>query len=326
MRASREQRLAGIFERGGPGIILLFLCIAVGIADRNFLRPQNIVNFAEQTSVIAIMAVGQTFVIISAGIDLSVGALMALCGVIGALLMRDEFPIWYSVCVAIACGGLAGLASGFVSARLGIASFITTLAMMLACRGLAKALTGQAPIFDLPTRFFGVDRPTWLGIPTSVYIMILMAALAHVLLAYTRFGRHTYAVGGGPEAARLAGIHVVQHTSMVFGLCGAFTAIGGLILASRSMSAQPTAGMGYELKAIAAAVIGGCSLFGGRGTVVGTMAGAFILAVIKNALNLMNVPDAWQDVVSGAIIVAAAVVDALTVRRTVALRRSGGAS
>ncbi|MFQ6096774.1 MAG: ABC transporter permease [Armatimonadota bacterium] len=318
MKATLRKRAVAVLDRGGPGLILLLLCIGVGIADRNFVRPQNVVNFAEQTSVIAIMALGQTFVIIAAGIDLSVGALMALCGVVGALLMRDGFPVAYAVAVAISVGGLAGIASGYLSSRLGIASFITTLGMMLACRGLAKALTGQAPVFDIPSSFFGVDRPAWLGIPTSVYIMFGMAALAHIVLAYSRFGRHTYAVGGGPEAARLAGINIVEHYALVFGLCGAFTGIAGLILTSRSLSAQPTAGRGYELRAIAAAVIGGCSLFGGRGSIWGTMAGAFILAVIKNALNLMNVPDAWQDVVSGGIIVAAAMIDAL--------RRSGRAS
>jgi ribose transport system permease protein len=290
----------------------------------NFLKTDNLLNVANQVAVIAILAVGMTLVIITGGIDLSVGSLIALSAVLGTLLIRRYAGAeqataagMVACCLAavLACG-VVGALSGVVVTQFAVPSFIVTLGTMLMASGAAFLLTQGESVYELPNAFVWLGRGADLaGVPNAVVLMALLYAAAHVVLTRTAFGRYVYAVGGNAEAARLAGVRVSAVVVLVFALNGLLAGLGGVVMASQLKSGSPTYGQVYELYVIAAVVVGGTSLAGGEGNVLGTLLGAFLIGVIQNGMNLTGVESYTQKVVLGAIIVAAVLLDRLKRRR-----------
>jgi ribose transport system permease protein len=286
----------------------------------NFLKADNLRNIADQIVIIAILAAGMTFVVITGGIDLSVGSLIALSAVIATLLIRDVAGAesatargMIGACLAaVALCGLCGLFSGAMVTFFQVPAFIVTLAMMLVARGLASEASNGASIFQVPASFLwlggGADL---LGIPNGVVLMIVLYIAADVVMTRMKLGRYIYAIGGNAEAARLSGVPVRRVLLLVYALSGALAGVGGVVMASRLRSGAPTYGFMYELYAIAAVVVGGTSLSGGEGKMFGTLIGAFIIAVIKNGMNLTGVTPFRQDVVFGAVILGAVLLDQL---------------
>jgi ribose transport system permease protein len=278
-----------------------------------FFTTDNILNITLQISIIAIIAVGMTFVILTAGIDLSVGAVVAFTGVITTSVLKIHAPLPVAFPLALAgglvVGGISGAIAGTFITRFNITPFIVTLALMTIWRGAGYMYTDGRPIWGLPEEFSFLGSGRLLSIPFPTLLMILVYAIAYVILTQTTFGRHVYAVGGNKEAARLAGINTNSVIMRVYIICGALTALSGILLASRVNSGQPNAGLSYELDVIAAVVIGGTSLFGGRGTIVGTFIGAMLIGVLRNGLNLMNVGSYVQSVVLGVVILLAVLLD-----------------
>jgi ribose transport system permease protein len=287
------------------------------------LKQSNLLNIADQTAIYAIIAIGMTMVIITAGIDLSVGSLMALASVTTALVLRDfgqgaDSGI-ATVVLALAAGmgicAAAGLFNGLMITAFGIPSFIVTLAMMLMASGLAFRLAGGESISGLPpaVRWIGSERT--IGVPNSVWLMLALYVVAHIVMSRMVFGRYVYAIGGNTEAARLSGVPVKRIQLSVFTICGALAGLGGIVLMSRLGAGDPKFGKEYELDVIAAVVVGGTSLMGGRGKILGTLIGAFIIAVIKNGMNLTNVGTFDQKIVLGAVLLGAVLLDTLKRRR-----------
>lgn len=292
---------------------LALLVVVMSLLSGDFLTAQNLLNVGVQAAVIAVLAFGVTFVIISGGIDLSVGSVAALSATMLAWLATVEgIPVWLAVPLAAATGTAAGLVSGALVAYGKLPSFIATLAMLSIGRGLSLVLSEGSPI-SLPNSVSRLGDSVGGWLPVPVLIMVVMGVITAVILRRTFAGRAMYAIGGNEEAARLSGIRVKRHKLGVYALSGLFAAVAGVILASRLASAQPQAAQGYELDAIAAVVIGGASLAGGVGTASGTLIGALILAVLRNGLNLLSVSAFWQQVVIGVVIALAVLFD--TVRR-----------
>ncbi len=296
-----------------PMIALMILSFALSIYDPNFRKLENLSNIGYQTAVIVTLAAGQTLVIIAGGIDLSVGSVLALVGVVTALVLASNKPIPLAITTGLLVGVGCGFVNGFFVTKGRIPPFISTLGMMGVARGLALVLSKAQNVF-IPQEgkfepFLELGTGRWLGIPTPFLIAAVVAALTEILLSFTRLGRHIYAVGGNKEAARLSGVSVNQILLTVFMLCGLTTAIGGIIETARLSVGQPTGGQLYELHAIAAAVIGGASLAGGRGSVLGTVLGALLMAVIRNGSDLLNIPYEWQQVILGALVVLAVLFD-----------------
>ena len=283
-----------------------------------FLKRDNLLNIANQIAVIAIMAIGMTLVIITGGIDLSVGSLAALSAVTAARLIRDhaggvEASMVGMVFACIAAIGLCGLLGGLSGALItlfDIPPFIVTLAMMLVASGLAYLASAGQSIYQIPESFIWLGRGTGLfGLPHAVVLMLLLYAAAHVLMSQTVLGRYLYAVGGNREAARLSGVPVRRVLLLAYVACGLLAGLGGVIMASQLKSGSPTYGTMYELYVIAAVVVGGTALSGGEGRILGTLIGAFIIAVIQNGMNLTNIESYTQKVVLGLVILAAVLVD-----------------
>jgi ribose transport system permease protein len=293
----------------GPLIGLVLLVIILSAMSQQFLSFGNLTNVALQTSVNALLAVGMTFVILTAGIDLSVGSILALTSVITAGLMVAHVNPWLAVLVGLAVGALAGLVNGLFVAYAGLAPFIVTLGTMTLFRGLTEIYTNGNPIFNLPRGFSKFGAGTFLSIPIPVWVTAFVFIAAWVILHRAIAGRRIYAIGGNETVAYLAGIPVRRYLLAVYVIAGVLSALGGIILTSRLGSAEPTFGTGYELDAITAVVLGGTSLFGGEGTIIGTLIGALILGVIDNGLNLLNVNSFYQDAVKGLIILAAIMLD-----------------
>ncbi len=298
-----------------------------------FLLPANLRNVANQIAVIAILAVGMTLVIISGGIDLSVGSLLALSAVVaagaaGMLGGESAGPggLLAAALLAIALCAMVGLLSGIVVTRFRVPPFIATLAMMQVASGIAYILSQGKPIYRLPESAVGLGRGAdpVLGVPWAVWLMLALYAAAHLVMSRTAFGRHVYAVGSNEEAARLAGVRVDRVRLAVYVGCGLLAGLGGVITASQLKSGAPTYGLLYELYVIAAVVVGGTSLNGGEGRILGTLIGAFIIAVIQNGMNLANVESYTQKVVLGLVILGAVLLDRLK-QRELARRRSGPA-
>jgi ribose/xylose/arabinose/galactoside ABC-type transport system permease subunit len=299
---------------------LVGLCVLLTILTPHFLTVSNLLNVTEQTTINALIAVGMTFVILSGGIDLSVGSIVALAGVVlGSALQRDV-PIPVAILLSLVTGGFCGLVNGLLVTRGGLPPFIATLGMMSIARGVALLYTDGRPIsgFDAGFRAISTGRP--LMIPAPVIVMALVYVVAHLVLTRTTFGRYVYAIGGNEEATRLSGVRVGFHKTMVYALSGLTSAVAALTLTARLNSAQPIAGMMYELDAIAATVIGGTSLLGGSGTLVGTLIGALIMGVLRNGLNLLGISSFLQQVVIGAVIIAAVLVDSLLNARSMRRR------
>lgn len=286
----------------------MFIGIFAGIAaciSPKFFTFQNFVNLLQQSSVTGIVTVGMTLVILVAGIDLGVGSVMALAGMVAAVMMASGYPIIVSILGALLIGALLGTFNGVISTKGGVPSFIATLATMVAARGLALLVTDGKPVFNLPEAF------QWLGagfigpFPVSGLLWIAITVIVALTLKFTTFGRALYAVGGNSEAARLSGIRVNRSTILVFMSSGILSALSGVVLASWLTVGQPTAGKGMELDAIAAAVLGGASLMGGRGGVIGAFGGVWLLAIITNIFNLAGLSSYYQMIFKGCIIVAA---------------------
>ena len=284
----------------------------------NFLKASNLLNVANQIAVIAIMAIGMTMVIIAGGIDLSVGSLLALSAVVAALLIRDAAggrdagTLGMIVCcgLAIAVCTLFGLGTGVLVTFLRVPPFIITLGVMLIARGTARRLTAEQSVYGLPESFTWLGRDSSLGfLPNAVVLMIVLYVLAHLVMSQTVLGRYIYAVGGNREAARLAGVPVRLVTVIVYVICGTLAGLGGVITASQLNSAGPTYGAMYELSVIAAVVVGGTSLSGGEGKILGTLIGAFLIAVIQNGMNLVGLKSPDQEIVLGIVIILAVLFD-----------------
>lgn len=294
-------------------IALLVLIAVVSSLSPNFFTLNNLFNILQQTSVNAIMAVGMTLVILTSGIDLSVGSLLALTGAVAASMVGFEINAVLAVAAALAIGAGVGACTGVIVAKGKVQAFIATLVMMLLLRGVTLVYTDGSPIntgfTDVADNFgwFGIGRP--LGMPTPIWIMAIVFAAVWYMLHYTRLGRYIYALGGNEAATRLSGIAVDKVKIIAYSLCGLLAALAGVIEVARLSSAQPTAGTGYELDAIAAVVLGGTSLAGGKGRIMGTLIGALILGFLNNGLNLLGISSNYQMIVKAVVILLAVLVD-----------------
>jgi inositol transport system permease protein len=300
--------------------ILLGLVLVLSIATPSFLQPQNLINVVRQISVIGLLAIGVTVVIISTGIDLSLGSVLALASVVAASVAQSpdwarpmypglQLPVLVAFGAGLAVGALCGLINGALIAGFRIPPFIATLGMMTAARGVALIYSNGRPISGLKEEFNFIGQGSILGIPVPIIILAIVAVGAHLMLHNTRFGRHVYAVGGNEQAARVSGLNLTRIKILIYVFAGLLAGLGGLVLSARIGSGQPTLGQGAELDAIAAAVIGGTSFAGGIGTIWGTLVGALIIGVINNGLDLLNVSPFSQQVVKGVIIVIAIIID-----------------
>jgi len=294
-------------------IALIFLIVVVSFLNPNFFTVDNILNILRQTSVNAIIAVGMTLVILTAGIDLSVGSVLALCGAFAASMIALEVPVLIAVPTALFAGAALGAISGIIIAKGKVQAFIATLVTMTLLRGVTMVYTDGRPIStgftDTADAFAWFGTGYALGIPVPVWLMVIVFAAAWYLLNHTRFGRYVYALGGNESATRLSGINVDRVKIGVYAICGMLAALAGIIVTSRLSSAQPTAGMGYELDAIAAVVLGGTSLMGGKGRIMGTLIGALIIGFLNNALNLLDVSSYYQMIAEAVVILLAVLVD-----------------
>lgn len=299
---------------------LILLIIFFSIASQNFLQWSNISGILLSTTVIGVLALGTTFVIISGGIDLSIGTGMTLSAVMtGVFLVFLDLPIIVGVLGGILTGALIGFISGFSVSILKIPPFIATLAMMMVAKGLALVISDATPIYFNDVQGFDKialgDIIPGVPLPNGILIFFLMVIIGGILLSKTIVGRYTFAIGSNEEATRLSGINVNKWKMIIYTLAGCFTGIAGVLMASRLNSAQPALGQGYELEAIAAVVIGGTSLSGGRGSIVGTMIGALIMSVLTNGLRILSIPQEWQTVVIGIVIIIAVYIDVLRRRK-----------
>ena len=299
---------------------LIVLMVVFSLASPNFLQTSNIISILQATSVNGVLAVAATLVIITGGIDLSVGTLMTFCAVIaGVVLTFWGMPLPLGVIAAILAGAVVGTVSGTFIAKLKIPPFIATLGMMLILKGLSLVISGTKPIyFNATPGFTQISTGSIIGaiipglpIPNGVLILFLVAAITAFILGKTILGRFTFALGSNEEAVRLSGVNTDRWKIAVYALAGGICGVAGLLIASRLNSAQPALGQGYELDAIAAVVIGGTSLSGGRGTIIGTLIGALIISVLANGLRILSVPQEWQTVVTGLIIILAVYTDIL---------------
>lgn len=301
------------FFRENVGILigLIALVIVITIMNNDFLSLQNILNVLRQTSTNMIIAIGMTLVIILAGIDLSVGSIMAVAGVItGGLIGFSGVPLWLAVLAGLLAGTLFGVINGFFTAYKFLPSFIVTLATMNIARGLAYVYTGGKPIRVMSDDFNFIGSGYLFDlIPMPVIYMIVIVTVTSLIMNKTKLGRHMYAVGGNMEAAKFSGINIKKVQLFAFTMSGFLAAFSGIVLASRMFSGQPTAGVGAELDAIAAVVLGGTSMTGGTGRIGGTVVGAIIIGVLSNGLNLMGVNSFYQYIVKGIVILVAVYVD-----------------
>ncbi|WP_236707960.1 ABC transporter permease [Brevibacillus choshinensis] len=298
-----------VLQRMGPLLGLALIVIVLSIINSDFLTISNIFNVLRQISINALIAFGMTFVILTGGIDLSVGSMLALASAITAGLMASGMDTWLAVLIGLLAGVVMGAINGVIVAKGKVAPFIGTLATMTVFRGLTLVYTEGRPITGLNPDFAMLGKGFFLDIPMPVIWMLISFAILYFILRHTTFGRHVYALGSNEEATKLSGISTGKVKVLVYSISGLFAALSGIILTSRLNSAQPTAGTSYELDAIAAVVLGGTSLSGGRGWIVGTLIGAMIIGVLDNGLNLLNVSSFYQSVVKGAVILIAVLLD-----------------
>lgn len=298
-----------VLQRMGPLLGLALIVIVLSIINSDFLTISNIFNVLRQISINALIAFGMTFVILTGGIDLFVGSMLALASAITAGLMASGMDTWLAVLIGLLAGVVMGAINGVIVAKGKVAPFIGTLATMTVFRGLTLVYTEGRPITGLNPDFAMLGKGFFLEIPMPVIWMLISFAILYFILRHTTFGRHVYALGSNEEATKLSGISTGKVKVLVYSISGLFAALSGIILTSRLNSAQPTAGTSYELDAIAAVVLGGTSLSGGRGWIVGTLIGAMIIGVLDNGLNLLNVSSFYQSVVKGAVILIAVLLD-----------------
>jgi ribose transport system permease protein len=316
MRDSFLGRLREVLRRFSVFVILLGICLIFALGSSDFLTASNLLNVALQTSIIAIVAIGMTFTILTAGIDLSVGSVMALSGALAAgLAVRRGWGTYGGIGASLLAGLVVGGVNGLLVIKGGIPPFVATLAMMTVGRGLTLVYTQGRPIAGIEKNFIFWGTGGLAGVPVPVVLLTVMALIAYGVLRHTRFGLHVYATGGSEEITRLAGIPPDGIKLAVYVISGFTAALGGVLLTARLWSAQPNAATGWELDAIAAPVLGGVSLFGGVGGVGGTLVGAFIIGVLSNGLNLLGIPSYYQQVIKGIVFILAVMLDLFTKRR-----------
>ena len=304
-----------MLQRLLPFLTLLVLFIGLSFASEHFLTGTNLSSVVRQTAVINIMALGMTMIIICGGIDLSVGSILAMGGLLGAMAMEKGWPILAGVAVGVVTGMLCGFVNGFLTTKLKINPFIVTLGTLGIVRGLALIISNGLPVHQLPKDFAYLGEGTVLRVPFVLFVLVGCALLVHFILEHTKLGRYAFAIGSNPEAALYAGVNIGLVTVTIYTLGGMLTGLAGMIEASRLMTGQPTAGQGYELQAIAAVVIGGGSLRGGEGTVIGTLVGAFIMGLLANGSDLLGISPYLQQAIIGAVIILAVAIDELRKRR-----------
>ncbi len=301
-------------------IALLLLCIVLSVLTDKFFTAENGLNVLRQVAVNACIATGMTLIVLTAGIDLSVGSVLALCGAVTAGLFKNglefvsaDLYIGFTVLGAIfgglLLGALLGWFNGFTVTKFNVPPFVATLAMLTIARGFTMLYTKGHPISNLGKDFAFIGAGSFIGIPIPVWVAVVVVAIAVFITQKTKLGRYIYAIGGNEQAAKLSGINIKKVKMTVYAIAGGLAAIGGIIVTARLDSAQPNAGVSYELDAIAAVVIGGTSLSGGKGSVWGTVMGAIIIGVLNNGLVLLNVSPFWQQVVKGGVILLAVIID-----------------
>ncbi|HSC55050.1 MAG TPA: hypothetical protein VLC98_15570 [Phnomibacter sp.] len=303
-------------------IALLLLCIVLSLLTDKFFTGDNGLNVLRQVAVNICIATGMTLIVLTGGIDLSVGSVLALCGAVTAGFFKFGlsfasadlfvgFTVVGAIVVGLALGGLLGWFNGFTVTKFNVPPFVATLAMLTIARGFTMLYTKGHPISNLGKDFAQIGAGSFIGIPVPVWLAIVVVLLAVFITEKTKLGRYIYAIGGNEQAAKLSGINIVKVKMTVYAMAGALAALGGIIVTARLDSAQPNAGISYELDAIAAVVIGGASLSGGKGSIWGTVMGAIIIGVLNNGLVLLNVSPFWQQVVKGGVILLAVIIDKL---------------
>lgn len=302
---------SGIWQKFGPLLALVLLFIVITVLNPSFMEPNNILNLLRQTSINALIAFGMTFIILTGGIDLSVGSILALSSALMAGMMVSGMDPILAILVGILLGAIMGVINGILVSKGKMAPFIVTLATMTIFRGLTLVYTDGKPITGIgdSDMFQMLGRGYFLGLPVPAVVMVIAFLILWFLLHKTSFGRKTYAIGGNERASRISGIKVDRVKVAIYGLAGTMAAIAGAILTSRLNSAQPTAGQSYEMDAIAAVVLGGTSLSGGKGRLFGTLVGVLIIGTLNNGMNLLGVSSFYQQVVKGAVILIAVLLD-----------------
>jgi ribose transport system permease protein len=314
-----RERLSEVVSQLAAAGALIVVFVFLSFASPVFLSADNLFNIGSQTAVVAVIAIGMTLVIITAGIDLSVGSVAALSGVIGVMMMSQAgLPVPLAILGGTLVGATCGLVNGLLVSVAGLNPFIATLGMLTVARGLTFISTNAVAVFGAPNSFRLLGQGVIGPIPISILMIVLVAVAGYIVLSRTRLGRYAYAMGSNLEAARLSGIPIKRYLTSVYVISGALAGFGGMIAASRVNSGQPNFGIGLELDVIAAAVIGGASLFGGQGTVVGTLIGAFLVALIRNGSVLLDINTFYQQVIIGVVIWLAVIWDQYRRRRLAA--------
>jgi ribose transport system permease protein len=314
-----RERFSGVVSQLAAAGALIVVFVFLSIASPQFLTADNLFNIGSQTAYTAVIAIGLTLVIITAGIDLSVGSVAALSGVLGVMMMADAgLPVPLAILGGTLVGAICGLVNGLLVSVAGLNPFIATLGMLTVARGLTYIFTNAVSVFGAPGSFRLLGQGVLGPIPIPILTVLVVAVAGYIVLSRTRLGRYAYAIGSNPEAARLSGIPIRRYLTSVYVISGALAGLGGMIAASRVNSGQPNFGIGLELDAIAAAVIGGASLFGGQGTVVGTLIGAFLVALIRNGSVLLDINTFYQQVIIGVVIWVAVFWDQYRRRRLAA--------
>ena len=301
------------FMRRNTGILLglLALCVILSFATDKFLDAENFITVLRQICINLLLAYGMTFVLITGGIDLTVGSVVAMSGVLTVMLLNQGLPFALAILLGMLLGTVVGVCNGTTIALTGMPPFIVTLSMQLIVRGLSYIISNGRSVSSANDLFKKIGNGYWLQIPIPIYIIFVVTLLVSVLLYWTKFGRRMYAVGGNEVAASYTGISIRKVKILVYAISGTLAAVAGILLASRMYSGQPTAGQNYESDAIAAAVLGGTSFSGGVGTVGGTVIGALVIGILSNGLNLLQVDYYWQQVVKGVVILFAVGFDTL---------------
>jgi ribose transport system permease protein len=314
-----RERLSGAISQLAAAGALIVVFVFLSFASPVFLSADNLFNIGAQTAVVAVIAIGMTLVIITAGIDLSVGSVAALAGVLGVMMMSQAgLPVPVAILGGTLVGAVCGLVNGLLVSVAGLNPFIATLGMLTVARGLTYIFTNAVAVFGAPNSFRLLGQGVIGPIPIPILMIFLVAVAGYIVLSRTRLGRYAYAMGSNLEAARLSGIPIRRYLTSVYVISGALAGFGGMIAASRVNSGQPNFGIGLELDVIAAAVIGGASLFGGQGTVVGTLIGAFLVALIRNGSVLLDINTFYQQVIIGVVIWLAVIWDQYRRRRLAA--------
>lgn len=291
-------------------LILLFVIVFFSIMSQSFMTSRNILNICRQVSMIGICSVGMTMVLLTGGIDISVGSIIALSGVVAAKLIAENmWPIFPAMVVGVVIGVICGIISGVMVAKFDVPALIATLAMQSIARGIAFILTQGIPVYGLPEQIRVLGQGYFLNIPIPVYIMVLMFFIGWWLLEQTTFGRYVYAIGGNEEVARLSGINVMMRKLQIYAFSGFFAGLSGIIMLSRVNSGQPNTSEGFEMDVITAAVLGGVSVAGGQGKIVNVIAGVLIMGMLGNGMTLMNLDEYWQWVTRGAVLLFAVAFD-----------------